>query len=608
MRTISLRAFVTVPFLILFLAAAGAIGAISYRSAQSATETLARQLVAEVGARIEARLQQFFAAPLSVVQLNLDAIRGGRLDPGQPDVLLQRFAEQARQMPQLTFVSLATEAGQYTAASRPPEAGGRPALMTALPADGLRLSTYALTDDGRPAGLQSTGAAYDARERPYYRLAARRAAPFWYPVYRYHAYDSLGVGLAAPVRDADGGLLGVLAADLALVEITRYLQTLPIGLAGRSFVAERGGELLAASGAEPVWQLQGDTFVRRSLGSHPDAAIRAADPLLRELGHGDVQHLITADGERYLLDLRRFTDAHGLDLAIGVLLPEREFTAGLEYGARQALLLTLMAIGIGACIGLILTRWIARPVERISARAERLAAGERGQAIATGTPVREINQLARSFERMATQLSGLIGQLEVRVAERTRDLERANGELARLSALDGLTRIANRGCFDDTLQREWQRACRDRAPLALVLCDIDHFKAFNDRYGHQRGDDALRATAQAIAGAARRPADLAARYGGEEFAMLLPGTDLAGAIEVGERLRQAVRAAGLLRDDLADGDRVTVSVGAACLVADHDLCSRDLLEAADRELYRAKQAGRDRVMPAAAPRRRPPRH
>jgi diguanylate cyclase (GGDEF)-like protein/PAS domain S-box-containing protein len=170
--------------------------------------------------------------------------------------------------------------------------------------------------------------------------------------------------------------------------------------------------------------------------------------------------------------------------------------------------------------------------------------------------------------------------------------------LETLAIEDSLTGLANRRRFDERLKEEWARAYRDRSSLGLLMIDVDHFKAYNDEYGHPAGDACLRVVAKIIAAEVQRVGDLAARYGGEEFAMLLPSTDAAGCARVGERIRNAVHDAGLVHATNPTGPCVTVSVGgAACRPAvERTAGTGSLLEAADRALYAAKDAGRDRLM------------
>jgi diguanylate cyclase (GGDEF)-like protein/PAS domain S-box-containing protein len=176
-----------------------------------------------------------------------------------------------------------------------------------------------------------------------------------------------------------------------------------------------------------------------------------------------------------------------------------------------------------------------------------------------------------------------------------KDLEE---KLAALASLDGLTGLANRRHFDETLRDEWSRARRDGTALSLLLMDVDYFKRYNDQHGHQAGDECLGSVARIIAGQALRPSDLAARYGGEEFVLLLPGTDAAGCEQVGERIRQSLHDLRLPHATNPPSKCVTISLGGATgwsnaeQPADHT----SLIAAADSALYAAKSLGRNRLV------------
>jgi diguanylate cyclase (GGDEF)-like protein len=167
--------------------------------------------------------------------------------------------------------------------------------------------------------------------------------------------------------------------------------------------------------------------------------------------------------------------------------------------------------------------------------------------------------------------------------------------LERLANIDGLTELANRRRFDEVYELEWQRARRTGRPLSLALLDIDAFKQYNDRYGHPAGDRALRAVARLAAGAMRRPADLAARYGGEELVLLLPETGAHEAQQVVAQLREAVAGLTIAHEASTVAKVLTASVGGATLAPSGAEGAAELFEAADAQLYRAKQAGRNRV-------------
>ncbi|HEX6591619.1 MAG TPA: diguanylate cyclase, partial [Moraxellaceae bacterium] len=172
-------------------------------------------------------------------------------------------------------------------------------------------------------------------------------------------------------------------------------------------------------------------------------------------------------------------------------------------------------------------------------------------------------------------------------------------QLADLSLKDALTGVANRRRFDEVLEREWERGQRQQSPLALLFVDVDHFKAYNDHYGHQAGDDCLMAVAFVLQDAGRRPGDLVARYGGEEFVLLLPDTNGEGAKDTARRIQAFLQQAALPHAASAQG-MVTASIGVAVMVP--DACSRaaELVAVADRAVYAAKAAGRNGVMVAEA--------
>ncbi|MEM9508475.1 MAG: diguanylate cyclase [Cyanobacteria bacterium P01_E01_bin.35] len=195
------------------------------------------------------------------------------------------------------------------------------------------------------------------------------------------------------------------------------------------------------------------------------------------------------------------------------------------------------------------------------------------------------------LERVTMELSVAIKQ-----AQLYQELEKANLELAKLSVIDGLTKIANRRKFDQYIAAEWTRLAREQNPLSLILCDIDHFKLYNDTYGHQAGDRCLQKVAQAIEKVVKRPADLVARYGGEEFVIVLPNTPAAGAKYLAQQLLLQIQSLKLPHINSSVDLYVTLSLGIACCIPQPNSNFSALIAAADRGLYQAKATGRNRVV------------
>jgi diguanylate cyclase (GGDEF)-like protein len=188
------------------------------------------------------------------------------------------------------------------------------------------------------------------------------------------------------------------------------------------------------------------------------------------------------------------------------------------------------------------------------------------------------------------------GKHYVRLTQLSAELSAANDSLEQLSLHDGLTDLANRRYFDKYLATQIAIARRYKRSLALVICDVDHFKAYNDHYGHQAGDECLKQVAAALRSWCRRPADLAARYGGEEFAMILPDTDLTGAAHIAEAAREAIAQLGIPHEHSTTAPYVSISGGFAALLGKVDITAEQLISAADQSLYQAKHLGRNRMV------------
>ncbi|WP_171974697.1 diguanylate cyclase [Leptolyngbya sp. 'hensonii'] len=207
------------------------------------------------------------------------------------------------------------------------------------------------------------------------------------------------------------------------------------------------------------------------------------------------------------------------------------------------------------------------------------------------------HELELEVSQRTLQLAEANTRLQTEIQERKQveqALHVANQELQRLVHVDGLTQVANRRCFDERVQWEWQRLIREEQPLALILFDVDYFKRYNDCYGHQAGDTCLRQVAQTTAQVVNRPADLVARYGGEEFAVILPCTDPTGAIAVAENIRQAIQSLAIPHSQSDISPYLTVSLGISCIIPTLGSSAETLISCADRALYTAKQQGRNR--------------
>jgi two-component system, chemotaxis family, response regulator WspR len=208
----------------------------------------------------------------------------------------------------------------------------------------------------------------------------------------------------------------------------------------------------------------------------------------------------------------------------------------------------------------------------------------------------EIELIARIRYHSKAYINQLERDAAFRALEESREkLTEANLALQKLSSLDGLTGIANRRSFDETLLKEWNRSIRNTKSIGLIMLDIDFFKLYNDHYGHQGGDDCLQKVAKGLESAIHREADFLARYGGEEFSTILPDTDLNGAVKVAEEMRQSIKDLKIEHAKSKVADTLSISIGVSAVIPLQGMKPEVLIAAADQALYKAKEEGRDTV-------------
>lgn len=242
----------------------------------------------------------------------------------------------------------------------------------------------------------------------------------------------------------------------------------------------------------------------------------------------------------------------------------------------------------GIAILIVFHQTLIKPILHIGDHLQRVRAGADYSLRLNSRIGNELGDLSRHIDALVTQVQKQQDQLHAQ-----------SMELQRLSYNDGMTGLANRRRFDQALAISWALAQRNRTSVALIMCDVDYFKPYNDHYGHLRGDDALRKVAAVIKRVVPRQSDLAARYGGEEFAILLPDTGETGAVEVAERIQHELEALAIPHAASRIGSVLTLSLGIAAIEPVAQQQPRELVQRADEALYAAKAAGRNRIMRAS---------
>jgi len=578
-------------------------GWMNWRMAQRSTNELQAQLVNEVSARVMDRIAAFFDVSRRVVSFNVDQFRHGALSVEDSAALSQSFTLQIRQQPLLTFLSIGTHEGNYMAASRPPLGVDRGLRqLQSDSAGGRRMHMYRVDDANRRSSLIGIGNShFDARTRPWFLAGQLSVGPHWYAPYRYAiddpdgVYSAMGMGMAAPLRDTEGRFVGVITADMALIELSRLLKDVIGSSGGMAVLAEQNGLLLASSQPDRLYELA-DSGFKRIRGQDSDNPLLAA--MLRaveQAGGGAGRKALQVDGDKHLLAWHTHALPDGPPLLVAVSLPRNRLDGNPALvQAADMLLMMLGLLMVSLLVASVTSRRIAEPLAMISQWASELGKGNWQRPSVPQSRLLEVRKMSDALQQMTVTLESHTESLQQQVASRTEELRRANRELARQSGTDGLTGLANRRLFDSTLKDEWARAQREQRPLGLLMLDIDHFKLYNDSYGHLSGDECLRQVAEIMAQHARRPGDLAARYGGEEFALIVPGLREQELHSLAEQLRQSVQMANIEHAATERG-MLTVSIGCSSIIPSRDAGPLELIRHADEALYAAKHAGRNCV-------------
>jgi diguanylate cyclase (GGDEF)-like protein len=296
---------------------------------------------------------------------------------------------------------------------------------------------------------------------------------------------------------------------------------------------------------------------------------------------GSISFTATDGGKRAI----SFARIPGTQSRLVVSVDEAMVTAAISHDIRTAYLqlaFVCVFVLLGALIGA--EKLIIKPIERMTGMARRFGEGDSSARVSRSHLPAEFVPLARAFNAMAAQLS-----------QRERELVATNDRLTVMASIDMLSGLANRRGFQSRLDFEWIKAQQYDCELSLLMIDVDHFKLYNDTYGHPEGDACLTRLGEVLSGIAAETMGVAGRYGGEEFCLLLPNTGAQRALEIGEMVRTAVQALGLPHMTSSHGT-VTVSVGVAATLPTEAQTPGELIEAADATLYAAKHRGRNAVV------------
>lgn len=502
------------------------------RALQEYTHELLRNVVDETRENAVAYLEQAEDS----VALAGAIIENGLVSVEHPDELDRLFLQQLKVIPQIDAAFFGDRGGRFIFSKRMPDDAGFMSKFIRIDDDGGRRVDIVHRD----AGLQPTDASrnvedgYDPRERPWFQLASAHDATVWTDPYIFYTAQQPGLTAARAVRGPDGEVLGVIGSDIELSALSAFLKTQRIGRSGAAFIVYRNGDVLAHPDATPLALQDADGGLRLRKLAEIDPVAEIASARLQARGE-DLAELGEAHYDRFVLQDQGY---------LSMFVP-------------------------------LLTR------------------GENSWFMGVYAPEDELARKIREGQRESIFLGVAVSLLVVTAAILIGVIAlRPLFTLQRHAREDPLTGLLNRRSFSDQAARRLAFVDRNGQAVSALMIDIDRFKPINDQHGHTVGDEVIQAVSRRLTRGLSN-ADLLSRFGGEEFAVLLPGTDLAQAADVAERLRNIVGKAPIKTS--AGELKVTVSLGVAQrATADEGIAS--LLHRADQNLLEAKRRGRDRVV------------
>jgi PAS domain S-box-containing protein len=427
---IPLGLVLTTPFVLLTVGTTGLVGYWCIRNGQQAITDLAQQLMTETGDRINLYLSDYLETPQQVNRLNANAVRLGQIDITDPEGLKRHFVQQIQIFDSVSRIHFSNPQGGYVAAGND-ERG----LTVAATHNFIKgtLRVYTVDPQGSSRALVVENPHYDASQRPFYQRAIEVGQPVWTPIYVYIP-TSRGMGIAAsyPLYDQQQQVQGVLSSDLTLTALHRFLGTLRVDKKGTVFIVDRSGLMVAASTAELPFFTQangGEPERLKAIESQELPVRLSTQHLIAQFGdlgniHTTQQLQFDIQGQRQFLQVTPFQDELGLDWLIVITVPETDFMGQIAANTRNTIGLSAVALTSAVLLGLLLSRWITQPIQRLSRASHALAAGAWHTALPQDSPIAELQVLTRSFNQTASQLQQAFDRVKVALQQSEKRLQR----------------------------------------------------------------------------------------------------------------------------------------------------------------------------------------
>ena len=428
LRGTPLSVVLVVPFVLQIFSAVGLVGYLSYKNSQRAVNSLVLRLSNEISSRVDQHLDDYLSLPHELAKVVVDNLNTGVIDARDFESAGRALWQKAQIYPDIDFIGYYLESGEGVGAGRWLEGEGVTIVEHSL-TDGKDY-TYRTDDSGNRT--EELGAdEYDAPEDQWYIDAANAGQPTWSRIYTAEGFEDYVAATAAhPLFDDQGTLIGALSVDLLLSDISKFLKELDISPNGKAFLLERDGLLIGNSSEARTYNVVDGKTQRLNALESADPVVQATAQYLDTEFNGfdsiQASHQLEfqLDGDRQFVQVAPWQDEYGLDWLVVVVIPESDFMGVINANTRNTIMLCLMALGVATLLGVITSRWITAPIQRLSLASQAIATGDLEQTLQV-KGIRELRGLSAAFNRMAEQIKDSFDLLETRVAERTAQLAEA---------------------------------------------------------------------------------------------------------------------------------------------------------------------------------------
>ena len=566
---LSLRQWLTLPYVLLVCAVALVIAALSYRTGSDAVDTVARHLLIETVERIGQAVDRHVVGSAAVLEAAFPSgmAAADRIETDLPALRTRLWIATSLHLDPNNYVYYGNRHGQFFGLWR--FDANEAELRLKLAADQPRTLARFSGIGGVPVAPTTEQRMYEPRARPWYKAGQESTEHTWTAIYIDFRTGELIATRARRVLDASGALQGVVATDLSLRRLNEFVRSLTLSPRAVAFIIEPDGKLIASSRSANVARQADASNARINAADSDDAMQRAAYAQVRlllasgnKLEAAATQRFTGPQGEAVELAVSHVRDVAGLDWLAVVAVPRSDFMQGVTANVQRTALIGALAALVAVALGLALVEWVGRDLRQLTRAARAVGEGHLETPL-TVNRADEIGELASAFRQMQQRLR-----------------------------IDHLTGLVNRDVIlrgiGDRVQRAGRRG--DHAPFAVLFVDLNNFKLVNDRFGHDAGDRTLIEVGQRLR-RATRAGDLVARYAGDEFVLLI--TDIPSR-DAAEQVRAHVEAA--LREPLTSVDLSALAsagptggaVGLALYPGDGD-SAEALIASADEDMYARKR-------------------